>query len=247
MRSEAFLRTYRVLEELLEIKYARSTRTTSSVVMEFLRDEDSLPFRESLDLCREVRNLLTHNAEPDGGPIVEPSEGLLRALERVVEAVKQPLLAMTFATPADQLLTAHYGSPALKLMRQMQQRGFSHVPVLDRDRFQGVFSVSTVFCHLADHPGQSLDPRSTVKLFKPYLPVEQHMSERFLFMDPQANYPQVKRAFERDVSSRKRVAAIFLTGDGSPQGQLLGLITPWDVLGKVQNGRTLIQGKGARK
>ena len=85
MRSEAFLRTYRVLEELLEIKYARSTRTTSSVVMEFLRDEDSLPFREPLDLCREVRNLLTHNAEPDGGPIVEPSEGLLRALERVVE------------------------------------------------------------------------------------------------------------------------------------------------------------------
>ncbi len=247
MRSEAFLRTYRVLEELLEIKYARTNRTTSSVVMEFLRDEDSLPFREPLDLCREVRNLLTHNAGPDGAPVVEPSEGLLRTLEQVVEAVKQPLLALTFATPAEQLLTAHYGSPALKLMRQMQQRGFSHVPVLDRDRFQGVFSVSSVFSYLADHPGKALDPQSPVKLFKPYLPVDRHMSERFLFMDPQANYPQIKRAFERDVSSRKRVAAIFLTSDGSPQGRLLGLITPWDVLGKVQNGRTLIQGRASKK
>ena len=243
MRAEAFLRTYRVLEELLESKYARSNRTTSSVVMEFLRDEDSLPFRDQLNLCREVRNLLTHNAEMDGTPVVEPSEGVLKALERVVEAVRQPLLALSFATPASEMMTAHYGVLAVKLMRQMQERGFSHVPVIEQGRFRGVFSVSTVFSYLADHPDAPVGSDTRIKLFKPYLPVDKHMSERFLFMDPQADYPDVKRAFERDVKNRKRVAAIFITSDGGPDGEPLGLITPWDVLGKVQNGRTLIEGK----
>lgn len=243
MRAEAFLRTYRVLEELLESKYARSNRTTSSVVMEFLRDEDSLPFRDQLNLCREVRNLLTHNAEMDGSPVVEPSEGVLKALEQVVEAVRQPLAALSFATPADQLMTAHFGAMAVGVMRQMQQKGFSHVPVMEQGRFRGVFSVSTVFSYLADHPDAPVGSETRIKLFKPYLPVDRHMTERFLFMDPQANYLNVKHAFERDASSRKRVAAIFITQDGGPDGALMGLITPWDVLGRVQNGRTLIEAK----
>ncbi|MEA5066481.1 MAG: hypothetical protein VB065_10555, partial [Eubacteriales bacterium] len=74
MRSEEFLLLYRQLEEALENKYARSLRTTGSVVMEYLRDDDSLPFRDRLNLCREIRNILTHNAAGDDSAVVEPSE-----------------------------------------------------------------------------------------------------------------------------------------------------------------------------
>ena len=60
-RSERFLKLYRVLEGLLDKRYS-GRREGSSVVMEYLRDDDSEPYRQQLDLCREIRNLLTHTS-----------------------------------------------------------------------------------------------------------------------------------------------------------------------------------------
>ena len=70
MRAETFLKMYRVLEGLLEDKYGNSN---SSVVMDYINDPDSEPVRQRLNLCRELRNLLTHNAGSDGEPVCEPS------------------------------------------------------------------------------------------------------------------------------------------------------------------------------
>ncbi len=242
MRAESFLQLYRILEESLETKYARTPRTTSSVVMEYAKDEDSLPFREKLNLCREIRNILTHNALDDGASVVEPSEGVVKTLEEIVDHVRRPLKALAFATSADAVMRAHMGYCALRLMREMAQKGFSHIPVYDEGRFKGVFSVSTVFSYASAYPGRAVDENTRVKEFKSFLPIDKHMTERFLFMDQETTYTDVKRAFEADVKKKKRVAVLFITEGGEPTGELLGLITPWDVLGKVQGEGTLIEG-----
>ena len=59
-RAERFLRRYRELEGLLEKRYGESTQ--GSVVFEYLHTDDSEPYRYELNLIREIRNLLTHNA-----------------------------------------------------------------------------------------------------------------------------------------------------------------------------------------
>lgn len=61
-RSERFLKMYRILEGVLEKRFV-GDRQGSSVVMEYIRDPDSEPFRHELNICREIRNLLTHNAD----------------------------------------------------------------------------------------------------------------------------------------------------------------------------------------
>ncbi|MEA4898416.1 MAG: CBS domain-containing protein [Christensenellaceae bacterium] len=241
MRSEEFLLLYRQLEEALENKYARSLRTTGSVVMEYLRDDDSLPFRDRLNLCREIRNILTHNAAGDDSAVVEPSEAIVGALREIVEELKKPLRALTFATGAEGVMRARMDFAAIRLMRDMQQRGFSHIPVYDGGAFRGVFSVSTVFSYLAAHPGSAIDENTRLSDFRAFLPIEKHMTERFLFMPPAATYMDVKRAFEADIKKRKRVAVIFITDTGDESGALLGLITPWDALSKVQGLSTLIE------
>ena len=240
MRSEEFLQLYRVLEGLLDVKYARSKRTVNSVIMEYMRDECSLPYRDSLNLCREVRNILSHNAQVDGSPVVEPSQALLDQLREIVESVSHPLGVLTFATPASSIMTARYDYMALRLMRDMLTNGFSHVPVLDGERFLGIFSVSTIFSYLAAHPGAIIDETTRVKMFRAFLPAEKHVTERFLFLGPDNTYVDVKHIFEQGARKRKRIAALFITDTGDPRGKLLGLVTPWDVLGKVQDGRTLI-------
>ena len=71
-RAEQFLKLYRKLEGLLEKRYSGKRTAGVSVVMEYLRDADSAPCRAELDMCREIRNLLSHNAGNDGEPVVEP-------------------------------------------------------------------------------------------------------------------------------------------------------------------------------
>ena len=60
--------------------------------------------RDKLDVCREIRNLLTHNPNLNGEPIVEPSQSVVEAMKEVLEFVKRPPLAMEFATKGEQVM-----------------------------------------------------------------------------------------------------------------------------------------------
>jgi len=93
-----------------------------------------------------------------------------------------------------------------------------------------VFSVSTVFSHLLRHPGFHPDEAAPLSLFADLLPVDRH-GERFLFMDNGATYADVKHAFEEPPERGRRLAAVFLTETGDASQRLLGMATPWDVLG----------------
>lgn len=233
MRSEEFLKLYRVLEDELEQKYAGEHRQSTSVVMEYMADVESVPVREQLDLCRGVRNILTHNAEVDGQPVVEPAEGLLASLRHIIEYAKRPPLALEFATPQEQLLWADLGQRVIEVMRAMEKRGFSHVPVLQRGELIGVFSMGTVFSYaIRDMGEKGITGETRVRDFLPWLPVDKHASEVFDFIDSKATYADVKAAFERIKKRDKRLAALFITQTGDEKEPVLGMITPWDVLRK---------------
>ena len=60
---------YRVLEGLLEEKFTGEARRAPSVVMDYALLPESEPVRQKLNICREVRNLLTHAADESGAPL----------------------------------------------------------------------------------------------------------------------------------------------------------------------------------
>lgn len=236
MRTQAFIQQYRMLEEMLEAKYSQSARHHSSVIMEYINDPESRPYRDQLNLCREIRNLIIHNADRYGQAAVEPSQGTLETLQAIVAYVEKPPLALSFATRPERILKAGMHSKVLQLMRKMQQNGFSHVPVIERQRLHGVFSTSTIFSYFLDNPEQRLDAETTVRTFRAYLAFERHCSEQFRFMDAGATYADVKLAFEQRKERNKRLAVIFITQTGSRDEELQGMITPWDVLGRFVPG-----------
>ena len=102
-RAEIFLKMYRILEGTLEKRYA-GRRQSSSVVMEYLKDEDSEPYRRELNICREIRNLLSHNADEEGEALVEPSEAVLTSLQNILDFVSAPRYAIDFGTPREKIL-----------------------------------------------------------------------------------------------------------------------------------------------
>lgn len=235
-RGEQFLRRFRDLEGILESKYNGKRRVGASVVIEYGADAESLPVRERLTLCREVRNILTHSAEIGGETVVEPAPALLTMLEQVIDYAQRPPLALEFATPQEQLLWADMNQRALEVMRAMDKRGFSHVPVLQKGELVGVFSMGTVFSYqIRDEGERPITPDTRIRDFQPWLPIDNHSQECYDFIDAEATYADVKQAFERIKRGGKRLAALFITRTGDPRESVLGMVTPWDVLGQRGN------------
>lgn len=229
MRSGDFIRLYKELEDVLEEKYSGEKRRHSSVIFEYINDPESEPVRRKLDLCREIRNLLTHNAELDGEPIVEPSQPVLQALQDVLTYVQKPPLALDCATPMNRILCAGLSDRILQVMRRMEKNGYSHIPVLENRRFLGAFSAATVFSAVLQEPGLRITEETTLRALAKVLSAERN-SERYAFVSRDTALTTVRKMFEKPREKNGRLSVIFITENGRPHETLLGMLTPWDVL-----------------
>ncbi len=218
-----------MIEDTLEERYARQGRRYSSVIMEFINSPEGEKWREKMDMCREIRNLMTHTADVAGEAVITPAEGVVDILREILEYVQKPPMALNYATKSAQILKASPMDPVLPLMKAMQRRGFSHVPVMQGEKLTGVFSVGTVFLDVISG-GRRIDEKTRVKDFAHLLPMESHVFEQYAFISEQATLPEAQAAFDR--RDKKRMAVLFVTRGGGEEGHLLGMITPWDVLRK---------------
>ena len=228
-RAETFLKLYRVLEGALE-RRLEGRRQGASVVMDYLRDEDSEPFRSQLNLCRDIRNLLSHNADESGEPVVEPSEAVLASLREILEYVSAPRYAIECGTPQERILCAHPNDLAIEVMHRMSRQGFSHVPVVEKGQLNGVFSVGSLFSYLERQGFDGLDDSIRIGQLKDALDVDSHGPEKYRFMPRDATMQQVRAAFEERPGRNSRLSAVFITEHGDRQEPLLAMLTPWDAL-----------------
>lgn len=243
-RAEQFLTLYRRFEGMLEKRYADHAMTSGSVVKEYLKDPDSEPLRAEIDLCREIRNILSHNADDEGEPVVVPSEGMLERMRVILEHVRHPLLAIHYGTPADKILFAHPNDLALNVMRHMLKMGYSHVPVADKSGLVGVFSSGSLMVFAAKKGLSQVRDELRVGDMKDAIDFGDERSERFMFLKPDATLLNVRDAFEKRRERNHRLAVVFLTQDGTRRTQLKAMLTAWDVLrddipmiGEQSNGK----------
>ena len=229
-RADRFLTMYRQLEGMLEKRYADRQITSGSVVKEYLRDPDSEPWRSDLDLCREIRNILSHNVGGDGVPVVEPSEGILETLRSIIIHVKRPLLAVDFGTPAGSIMFAHPNDMALNVMRHMLKQGYSHVPVRDRTGLVGVFSAGSMLMYMAENGLSDVRDELRVGDLGPALDFGDERSEKYMFLKDDATLYNVRDAFEKRRERNHRLAVVFLTPDGTRRTPVKVMLTAWDVL-----------------
>lgn len=230
LNSELFLQKYRVLEGLLEKRYEGERISSSSVVIEYIRDEDSEPVRVDLDLLREIRNILSHNAGNDGAAVVEPSTEMLERLDEIIHYLEQPRFAARFGTPGERILYAHLNDTIYSVMRNMLKNGYSHVPVRDRSGILGVFSSRSLFDYLAQNGISALSENARIADLGSHIQCDRETGERYMFVPEDTSIVSVRRAFQRHTERNRRLSAVFVTKNGERHEELICMLTPWDVL-----------------
>lgn len=230
-RAYEFLNLYKTLEELLTNKYSNTKRKFSSSVIQFMNDDEGRKYKEELNLFREIRNLLSHHPELDGENAIEPSQSVINTLNEIIYSVENPPMAMTMATLTQNLVKATLSSSVLELTKMMDEKGFSHIPIMESGQIlYGVFSVSTLFSYFRKHGSEKIEEDTIVEQFKDFLPIDVHSTEAFKVMSSKSTYYDLKDEFSAAGPKKKRLAAIFITENGARDKPLMGMITPWDLI-----------------
>ncbi len=234
MNADRFLEMFREMEELLALQYPPEERRYNSPVMDYINDPSNTLYREQLNTCREIRNLLTHHADIGGKSIVDPSDEIMKIMEDILRHISNPPMAISCATPFDKLMTASPEQKAFSVMYRMRDRGFSHVPVLKNGKFVGVFSVSTPFSYALESDGE-IHRDITIGDFGPLLHIDRHCTERYLFVPKTLTVGKAGKLFETVGNNKKRLAMMFITEGGKEHEPILGVLTPFDVLHVNEN------------
>lgn len=228
-RAEEFLDYYRRLETAAEKLIGTDSRSSS--VLKLARHRDFAKYRDELDYARQVRNLLTHEAKIGGQYGVVPSENLLSFMKRTVSRLENPPTVSGVMTPVNRLVTVKGGQKVLPLMEEMEARGISHVPLLKNRRVMGLFSTETVFGWILDQ-NAPFTAETSIEELADYLPLSAHHRHNYAFVHPTLHVNEARDLFDKAYGRHCKIKLLLVTHNGKPEGNLLGVVSPYDLLEK---------------
>lgn len=234
MPAEEFIDLYKTLEQVLRVKYEQGPDDKNgyeNLIIRYASSNEGTPYRKELDSIREIRNLLQHLPMENGQYLVEPSPEITQKLKKIINSIQNPQKAMDFSIPASKIFTTSLNENAYSVMKVMYKKGHSHVPVIQDGKIIGVFSTGTIFSFMMVEGISALSATTNIADFKKYLPIDAHKNERYEFVSKETTFTDVKIMFENSFKRPKRLVALFITETGLMDEKLMGMVTPWDILG----------------
>lgn len=228
-RADVFIEKYKELESLAVNNY--NLPSDGRAVAYLGRMVQFRAVKKELSYCRDVRNLLQHGEKIGGNFAVEPSEDMVQMLIDVVEKVKNPLKCIDIAVLFKDMYWQTLDDPVYPAMQHMRRQGFAHTPILKGGHIIGVFSEKMVFSFLVDGDISHVNKEVKFKDIEKYLALDAHGSEVFEFIHKDATVAEAERACENAFRNRTRIGLFFITHSGKPSEKVLGLLTPWEVVG----------------
>ena len=225
--NDIFERLYNELEDVIREKY-HLPETGSAVY--FYESKVSGEASKHFRLVRELRNYIVHDKRIDMFDAFSITDESISFVRKAIDQLKKPMRAIDICILKSQILFARIETPVIPLMKSMLERNISHVPVLDGQGILfGVYSGSTLLVSLTENPKSIFDQQTTISLFKPYLPINQHVGERYWFVNKVTPLDEIIDLFGHTTKDGKKLKMLFMTENGKQTEKILGIITPWNV------------------
>lgn len=221
-----FLDNYRRLEAAAASFLHADAR--SGIIPRLIRHPKMEPYRDELDCCREVRNLLTHEVKVGGAVPLLPGPGMNAFLRRVIDILENPPRVRDRMTPRERLYAVTPEVPLAEALVEMEKRSLSRVPCLSGERVIGMLSVEAVFRVFLDRV--AVDDATKVAAVMPYLALDVTPSVAYRFVSPGMLLEEAERLFSGAYGRNCKIRALLVTENASSSSPLLGIVSPYDVL-----------------
>ena len=226
-RTEEFLDKYKQMEVLVRNEYNLGNNDS---VMNFLISNNEFKSLENeLDLCRDTRNLLSHNPKINGEYAVYPSEEMIKLLDKVIQKVTQPIKASNIMVKKSELCFMGMEDKVSDAMAAMKEHSYKYIPILADGVLVGMFSAKTVLEIMVNEGADIFKGDITFEGIKNYISIENVSSKTFAFVGNSTLLSEIKEIFKDDVDNKERINIIFVTQHGKKDEKLLGIITAWEI------------------
>lgn len=232
-----FIRKYNELDCLIGEKFNRESDDSSIyfLINKYRRSriEKERVYSTKLDSIRKIRNLMVH----ESGIIDElftVSDDVITFLDELIDYLRNPARAKDVMTPLSKLIYGKKDDFLYYLIEKIVKDGISNIPILDEEKkVIGVFN-SDVLLNLSldkvnvNNETKILDIMSYVKL-------NNQLNLRFIFVTGEYEIDVLNDyfAFSKE-QYKKRLPIIFVSVSGKETSQLLGIVSPIDLIRKGQ-------------
>ncbi len=229
--ADEYIQKFKELEAV--VREAYGLNDWDSITGYLSKKDEYRPFRDELKYCQDVRNLLQHRQKFGSEYPIQPSREMIEFLENTINSFKNRKKCSEIMIPKSTMFCKKLGDKLCDALPKMKNASFSHVPVLDeKGVLVGVFTAFSFFNLVAERDEGEKIRNKTFKEVEEYIALDYHRSVAYCFVSRDLYVDELKDLFEKTYSGGKRLAMVFVTQHGKPGEKILGIISPWDVLGK---------------
>lgn len=225
--TEEFLDKYKQMENIVRNEY--NLGNNDSVINFLIGNKEFKEIENELDLCRDTRNLLSHNPKINGEYLVYPSEEMIKLLDEVIQKVTKPLKASNVMVKKSELCYRGMQDNVKEAMAVMKENSYKYIPILVDGVLVGMFSAKTVLDIMISEGADVFKDNITFESIRKYIVIENVSSKTFAFVGNSTPVCEILDMFKDDVENKERINIIFVSQHGKSDEKLLGIITAWEI------------------
>lgn len=235
--NDEFIRKYNELDCLIGEKFNRESDDSSIyfLINKYRRSriEKERVYSTKLDSIRKIRNLMVH----ESGIIDElftVSDDVINFLDELIDYLRNPVRAKDVMTPLSKLIYGKKEDYLYYLIEKIVKDGISNIPILDEEKkVIGVFN-SDVLLNLSLDKVKVNNETKILNIMS-YVKLNNQLNLRFIFVTGEYEIDVLNDyfAFSKE-QYKKRLPIIFVSVSGKETSQLLGIVSPIDLIRKGQ-------------
>lgn len=235
--NDEFIRKYNELDCLIGEKFNRESDDSSIyfLINKYRRSriEKERVYSTKLDSIRKIRNLMVH----ESGIIDElftVSDYVINFLDELFDYLRNPVRAKDVMTPLSKLIYGKKDDSLYYLIEKIVKDGISNIPILDEEKkVIGVFN-SDVLLNLSLDKVKVNNETKILDIMN-YVKLNNQLNLRFIFVTGEYEIDVLNDyfAFSKE-QYKKRLPIIFVSVSGKETSQLLGIVSPIDLIRKGQ-------------
>lgn len=229
MTKERFLELYGNIETEVKQVYG-----VEIIEINEIKDRNNLlyKYRNDFNLFRQIRNILVHHVIDESTQYIAVNdlmeERMLKVREKIFGKIHE------ICVKQDLIFTCQMNELVINALTTMNKKDYTHVPVLDEEgKLIGVFSENTLLKIIAKNGTHEITSDTQFKDISNYLAKPDDDKTMFDFVKGSEYIHNCSNLFGRAHYDKYRLDILFITEDGTKDTPLEGLITVWDLAGKM--------------
>lgn len=223
-RADTFLSCFNRIEKWMNDQLGNPQNMGFSQMVRRLSNREELPiksYENDLLQISQLRNAIVHEQIGEDFIIAEPNQWIVGRIQKIESDLIQP--ETVIPRFAKNVTGFEQDIPIIELLKIVAARRYSQFPLYKKGDFQGLITLKALgYWFAKERVNGKIDLKNrTAK----DLIITDGKQTNFAFVAKNTTINEVEQKFRNN----RLLDAVFITKDGNPNGNLLGIVRPRDI------------------